>query len=90
MPAALAGLRQESAILLLERSGDFLERGGGAAMHVLVAGGEILRTVPEAFAAWVDLLWTVAEHGNAALVAFVRASPALFTTLATMPAILAP
>lgn len=82
MPAALTGLRQESAILLLERSGDFLERGGGAAMHVLVAGGEILRAVPEAFAAWIDLLWAVAEHGNAALVAFVRASPALFTTLA--------
>jgi hypothetical protein len=83
MPAALAGLRQESAILLLERAGDFLERGGGAAMHVLVAGGEILRTVPEAFDAWIDLLWAVAEHGNAALVAFVRSSPALFTTLSS-------
>jgi nitric oxide reductase NorD protein len=83
MPAALNGLRQESATLLLERAGDFLERGGGAAMHVLVAGGEILRTVPEAFDAWIDLLWAVAEHGNAALVAFVRSSPALFTTLSS-------
>ncbi|MBA3805599.1 MAG: hypothetical protein H0X14_07810, partial [Acidobacteria bacterium] len=79
MPAALFGLNQENATLLLARAGDFLERGGGAAMHVLVAGGEILRTVPEAFNAWIDLLWAVAEHGNAALVAFVRASPALFT-----------
>ncbi len=83
MPAALLGLKQESATLLLMRAGDFLERGGGAAMHVLVAGGEILRTVPEAFNAWIDLLWSVAEHGNAALVAFVRASPALFTTLSS-------
>jgi hypothetical protein len=81
MPAALAGLSAASAVLLLERAGDFLERGGGAALHVLVAGGEILRAVPEAFAAWIDLLWTVAEHGNAALVAFVRASPPLFAAL---------
>ncbi|HEV2912628.1 MAG TPA: VWA domain-containing protein [Pyrinomonadaceae bacterium] len=82
MPAALAGLSGPRAELLLGRAGDFLERGGGAALHVLVAGGEILRAVPEAFTAWIDLLWTVAEHGNAALVAFVRASPPLFATLA--------
>jgi hypothetical protein len=83
MPAALAGLSAENAALLLERAGQFLERGGGAALHVLMAGGEILRTVPEVFMAWIDLLWTVAEHGNAALVAFVRTSPRLFATLAT-------
>ncbi|HVG32805.1 MAG TPA: VWA domain-containing protein [Pyrinomonadaceae bacterium] len=82
MPSALFGLNEARANLLLERAGDFLERGGGAALHVMVAGGEILRTVPEAFVAWIDLLWTVAEHGNAALVAFVRSSPALFTMLA--------
>lgn len=82
LPAALTGLGPESATLLLERAGNFLERGGGAALHVLVAGGEILRTVPEAFAAWIDLLWTLTDHGNAALVAFVRSSPALFASLA--------
>ncbi|HEX8776380.1 MAG TPA: VWA domain-containing protein [Pyrinomonadaceae bacterium] len=82
LPAALTGLSAPSAALLLGRASDFLERGGGAALHVLVAGGEILRTVPEAFADWVELLWTLADHGNAALVAFVRASPALFASLA--------
>jgi hypothetical protein len=83
LPQALARLNDEQAVILLQRAGEFLERGGGAALHVLVAGGEILRSVPEAFAAWVELLWTVAEHGNAALVAFVRASPALFAALAS-------
>src|SRR5205823_11525284 len=82
MPAALAGETIENALALLRRASDFLERGGGAALHVLVAGGEVLRTLPEAFDDWVNLLWTVAEHGNASLIAFIRSSPTLFQTLA--------
>lgn len=81
MPAAMARQTTENAFVLLGRAGDFLERGGGAALHVLVAGGEVLRTLPEAFGAWVDLLWVVAEHGNANLIAFVRTSPSFFQTL---------
>ncbi|PYS49093.1 MAG: hypothetical protein DMF68_10995, partial [Acidobacteria bacterium] len=81
MPAALAGQAIENALALLRRSADFLERGGGAALHVLVAGGEVLRTLPETFDDWINLLWTVAEHGNASLIAFIRSSPTLFQTL---------
>ncbi len=83
LPAAIANLEAENALRLFRRAGDFLERGGGAALHILVAGGDILRAVPEVFDGWVDLLWVVAEHGNAGLVAFVRSSPALFQTLAS-------
>ena len=82
LPDAVAGLSSEDALRLLSRAGDFLERGGGAALHVLTAGGEVLRSVPESFDAWINLLWTVAEHGNAALVAFVRTGPSFFQTLA--------
>ena len=82
LPAALAGQTTESALLLLRRAGDFLERGGGAALHVLLAGGEVLRTIPKAFESWIDLLWIVAEHGNANLIAFVRAGPSFFQSLA--------
>ncbi|HKC65056.1 MAG TPA: VWA domain-containing protein, partial [Pyrinomonadaceae bacterium] len=81
MPAALAGQNVENALALLRRSGDFLERGGGAALHVLMAGGEVLRTISEVFDDWVELLWTVAEHGNASLIALIRSSPTLFQTL---------
>jgi nitric oxide reductase NorD protein len=83
MPEAIARLSVEDALRLLRRAGDFLERGGGAALHVLTAGGEVLRSVPEAFDDWVELLWSVAEHGNAALVAFVRTGPLFFQTLAS-------
>ncbi|HEX5873924.1 MAG TPA: VWA domain-containing protein [Pyrinomonadaceae bacterium] len=74
-PEALAELSATDATRLLTRVNEFLERGGGAALHVLVAGGEILRRAPEIFDEWIDLLWVVASHGNASLVAFVRSSP---------------
>jgi hypothetical protein len=82
LPDAVARLNADDTLRLLNRAGDFLERGGGAALHVLTAGGAVLRSVPEAFDAWIDLLWTISEHGNAALVAFVRTGPVFFQTLA--------
>lgn len=82
MPAALAGLDVTNAIRLLERTAEFLERGGGVALHVLIAGGDILRTLPEVFDEWIDLLLLVAQQGNASLVAFVRSSPRFVNAIA--------
>ena len=81
LPTAIADLDRDDALKLMRRVASFLERGGGAALQVLVAGGDILRTLPESFNEWIDLLWTVASHGNAGLVAFTRASPAVFQTI---------
>ena len=74
-PEALAELPTSDVLRLLKSASDFLERGGGAALHILIAGGEILRRAPEIFDEWIALLWVVAAHGNASLVAFVRSSP---------------
>jgi nitric oxide reductase NorD protein len=74
LPEALANLKSDDALRLLSNTAGFLERGGGSALQVLITGGEILRTLPEIFDEWVKLLWTVAQHGNASLVAFVRSS----------------
>ncbi len=81
LPQAIARLDADKALKLMRRAGDFLERGGGAALHTLVAGGEILRVLPEAFEEWINLLDTVAAHGNAGLVAFIHASPAFFQAI---------
>ena len=81
LPQAIAGVGTENALKLMRRSESFLERGGGAALHLLIAGGEILRALPESFDDWIELLWAVAAHGSAGLVAFVRASPAFFQTI---------
>ena len=75
IPTALHGLPVAAATRLLTRTNDFLERGGGAALQVLLSGGEILRRAPEIFDEWIELLWVVAAHGNASLIAFVRSSP---------------
>jgi hypothetical protein len=74
LPPALANLNAPDALRLLDHTISFLERGGGSALQVLLTGGEILRTLPEIFELWVELLWTVARHGNASLIAFVRSS----------------
>jgi nitric oxide reductase NorD protein len=83
LPVALTGQTIDNALSLMQRTNDFLERGGGAALHVLVAGGETLRVLPEAFDAWIELLWSVAEHGNANLIAFIRYGPSFFQSLAS-------
>src|ERR1044072_3151025 len=82
LPPALAKLESADALKLLDNTVGFLERGGGSAVQILITGGEILRTLPEIFDEWVKLLWTVAQHGNASLVAFVRSSPRFIRSLA--------
>ncbi|HKP81885.1 MAG TPA: VWA domain-containing protein [Pyrinomonadaceae bacterium] len=81
IPEALAQLSAADAKRLLNSANTFLERGGGAALHILIAGGEILRRAPEIFDEWIALLWVVAAHGNASLVAFVRSSPGFIRVL---------
>jgi nitric oxide reductase NorD protein len=83
LPSALANLNSPDALKLLKSTVGFLERGGGSALQVLITGGDILRTVPEIFDEWLLLLWTVARHGNASLVAFVRSSPRFVRSLAS-------
>jgi hypothetical protein len=75
LPQAISDLSVTDSMRLLSSAGAFLERGGGAALHILLSGGEVLRNAPEIFEEWISLLWTVAKHGNASLVAFVRSSP---------------
>ena len=82
LPDAIDQLASDQVLKLMRRSINFLERGGAAALHVLIAGGDILRSLPECFDEWIDLLWAVASHGNAGLVAFVRSSPQFFQTIA--------
>ncbi|MEN3328009.1 MAG: nitric oxide reductase NorD protein [Acidobacteriota bacterium] len=84
-PEAIADLSPADAIRLLKTASSFLERGGGAALHILIAGGEILRRAREIFDEWIALLWVVAMHGNASLIAFVRSSPAFIRILNADP-----
>ncbi len=81
LAAALEDLDAAAALVLLSHAESFLDRGGSAALHTLIAGGEVLRLVPEAFEDWAGLLRAVAEQSNAGLVALARATPAFFRAL---------
>src|SRR5260370_22120856 len=83
LPQAIDQLAADQALKLMRRATSFLERGGAAGLNILIAGGEILRALPECFDDWIDLLWAVASHRNAGLGAFIRSSPAFFQTLAS-------
>jgi hypothetical protein len=82
LPAAVEGLSADEATSLFREAEGFLDRGGAAAQHVLVAGGEILRRAPAAFAEWNELLRAVAANSNACLVALARTGPAALRALA--------
>ena len=83
LPAAVANLSKSEVARLLDSAIGFLERGGGSALQVLKTGGDVLRSAPEIFADWIKLLWMVAQHGNASLVAFVRSTPRFVRGLAS-------
>ncbi len=81
VPRAIVGLKTADALRLLSRTHEMIERGGGVALQSMLAGGEVLRLQPEIFTDWIQLLRTVGQHGNATLVAFVRASPRFLRAL---------
>lgn len=82
VPDAFDRLSPDQCSRLIRRATNFLDRGGAVAYHFLLAGGDILRALPDCFEDWIELLWTIAPHGNAALVAFIRASPRFFENIA--------
>lgn len=85
LPAAISNLDEANNLKLFNSAGNFLERSGSAAIQLLIAGGEVMRALPEVFDEWIDLLWTVAGEGNASVVAFIRAGPPFFQTIAAGP-----
>jgi len=81
LPGAIGGLSAVATLELLRHAESFLERGGAAAYHALLVGGEVLRLAPEAFAEWAGLMHSVAAKSNAGLVALARTGPAFFQAM---------
>ena len=85
IPAAVSNLDEANALKLFDSSANLLDRSGSAAIQLLIAGGDVMRALPEIFDEWVELLWSVAGEGNASIVAFIRAGPPFFQTIAAGP-----
>src|SRR2546423_769188 len=82
LPAAVERLGADDVPRLFRQAESFLDRGGTAALNVLVAGGEVLRLAPGVFDEWGALLRAVAAHNNACLVSLARTGPPSLRALA--------
>ncbi len=81
LPGSLAGLTAENAISLTKKAGEFLEFGGSVTLHFMSAGSSVVKLAPDAFDAWCSVLRKIAPHGNAVLIAFLRATPKVLSRI---------
>ncbi len=82
LPESLAGISAGNASLLMKRSGEFLEFGGSVTLHFVASGSKVLELDEGAFDDWCAVSREIARHGNAILIAFLRATPKFFAQLA--------
>ncbi|MEP6946705.1 MAG: hypothetical protein ABJA02_12370, partial [Acidobacteriota bacterium] len=75
LPEDLATLRLDDVLRLMDRAGQFLEFGGSVTLHFVSAGSKVLTYSADAFDDWCKLARTIAGHGNAVLISFLRATP---------------
>ncbi|MBA2736201.1 MAG: hypothetical protein H0U50_05345, partial [Pyrinomonadaceae bacterium] len=84
LPESLEKLSTENAIRLMEKSIEFLEFGGSVTLHFVSAGSDVLKKSDAVFEDWRAVLQQIAKHGNAILIAFLRATPKFFAQIITL------
>ncbi len=83
LPASLERLNAYNAKLLMVSAGEFLEFGGSVTLHFVSSGSEVLAASESAFEDWCTLARSIARHGNAVLISFLRATPKFFAAFTT-------
>ena len=83
LPDALGRLNAAEAMQLMEAGVGFLEFGGSVTLHYVSSGSEVLGVAPKAFDEWNGLARSIADHGNAVLISFLRATPKFLTAFRT-------
>jgi hypothetical protein len=83
LPAALSDLPAADAVLLMKCSVEFLDYGGSVTLHFISSGSAFLKDSPTVFDEWCSLGKKIASHGNAVLIAFLRATPKILGKFAT-------
>jgi nitric oxide reductase NorD protein len=75
LPPALDRLGGADAVQLMVAAESFLEFGGSVTLHYVSSGSEVLGPARKAFDDWNTLARSIAAHGNAVLISFLRATP---------------
>jgi nitric oxide reductase NorD protein len=84
LPKALTGLEPDAGVTLANSGVEFLDHGGSVTLHFITSGSEVLRTAPDVFDEWCGVLQKIAKHGNAVLIAFLRATPKFFKQIGAL------
>ena len=84
LPESLKKLSAENAIRLMEKAREMLEYGGSVTLHFVSAGSDVLQKTDAVFEDWCAVLQKIAKHGNAVLIAFLRATPKFFAQIQTL------
>lgn len=81
LPEALAKISAKNAVQLTEKAREFLEFGGSVTLHFVAAGADVLQKTDAVFSEWIAVLKSIAKHGNAVLISFLRATPKFFAQI---------
>lgn len=84
LPESLKKVSAKNAVVLMEKSREFLEFGGSVTLHFVSAGSDVLQKTDKVFEEWCAVLQIIAKHGNAVLIAFLRATPKFFAQIQTL------
>jgi nitric oxide reductase NorD protein len=84
LPAVLEKISAADVVRLMEKAKEFLEYGGSVTLHFVSSGGEVLQKAGAVFDDWCAVLMRIARHGNAVLIAFLRATPKFFAQIASL------
>ncbi len=84
LPESLNKVSASNAVKLMEKSREFLEFGGSVTLHFVSAGSDVLQKTDQVFEDWCACLQIIAKHGNAILIAFLRATPKFFGQIQTL------
>lgn len=87
LPDAFENLSADAAIRLVRNAVGFLEFGGSVTLHFVTSGSNVLRDAPKAFDDWTALSRTIAAHGNAVLISFLRSTPKFLSQMSARNAI---
>lgn len=84
-PVLLPSVRPADAFRLLEHTRQFLQRGGGVALHYFRVAARVLTIAgSRACDTWTALAHVIAAHDNAAVYNFLKVTPAVVTALAQL------
>ncbi|MEP6902302.1 MAG: hypothetical protein ABJA66_11160, partial [Actinomycetota bacterium] len=84
LPESLKKVSAGNAVVLMEKSREFLEFGGSVTLHFVSAGSDVLQKTDKVFDEWCACLQLIAKNGNAILIAFLRATPKFFAQIQTL------